>query len=146
MVLLKEMHWLLFSSLKCTVTCGRGLRYRVVLCINHRGEHVGGCNPQLKLHIKEECVIPIPCYKPKGKSVVHCKFKSNGIFQLPFQYCSISLSTYYFLIKIVLWTDCNRPSHLDKEVRYMWIIHLEGKLSSCWFSTDGVAPIYLVLY
>ncbi|ERE79919.1 ADAMTS-like protein 3 [Cricetulus griseus] len=61
----------LFS--KCTVTCGRGLRYRVVLCINHRGQHVGGCNPQMKLHIKEECVIPIPCYKPKEKSPVEAK-------------------------------------------------------------------------
>ncbi|KAI4535468.1 hypothetical protein MG293_014694 [Ovis ammon polii] len=68
-----EFHWLLFSSLKCTVTCGRGLRYRVVLCINHRGQHVGGCNPQLKLHIKEECIIPIPCYKPKEKSPVEAK-------------------------------------------------------------------------
>lgn len=59
------MRWL-HCLLQCTVTCGRGLRYRVVLCIDHRGQHVGGCNPQLKLHIKEECIVPIPCYKPKG--------------------------------------------------------------------------------
>lgn len=45
----------------------------MVLCINHRGQHVGGCNPQLKLHIKEECVIPIPCHKPKEKSPVEAK-------------------------------------------------------------------------
>ena len=66
------------------MTCGRGLRYRVVLCINHRGQHVGGRNPQLKLHIKEECIIPIPCYKPKGKFVVHFKVKSGGALQLSY--------------------------------------------------------------
>nr|XP_054388127.1 ADAMTS-like protein 3 isoform X2 [Pongo abelii]XP_054388129.1 ADAMTS-like protein 3 isoform X2 [Pongo abelii] len=58
---------------KCMVTCGRGLRYRVVVCINHRGEHVGGCDPQLKLHVKEECVISILCYEPKEKSPVEAK-------------------------------------------------------------------------
>ncbi|XP_054999023.1 ADAMTS-like protein 3 isoform X7 [Sorex araneus] len=56
--------------IQCTVTCGRGLRYRVVLCLDHRGEHVGGCNPQLKLHIKEECVVPVPCHKPREKGPV----------------------------------------------------------------------------
>lgn len=51
---------------QCTVTCGQGLRYRVVLCIDHRGMHTGGCSPKTKPHIKEECIVPTPCYKPKG--------------------------------------------------------------------------------
>lgn len=88
----QEFHWLLLSPSKCTVTCGRGLRYRVVLCINHRGQHVGGCNPQLKLHIKEECIIPVPCYKPKGGFVV--KVKSGGVSQLFFQYHAVYIPTY----------------------------------------------------
>ncbi|XP_062305266.1 ADAMTS-like protein 1 isoform X3 [Osmerus eperlanus] len=48
----------------CTTTCGQGLRYRVVLCIDHRGLHAGGCNPTTKPHIKEECLITVPCFKP----------------------------------------------------------------------------------
>lgn len=51
---------------QCTVTCGQGLRYRVVLCIDHRGMHTGGCSSKTKPHIKEECIVPTPCYKPKG--------------------------------------------------------------------------------
>lgn len=54
------------SFLQCTVTCGQGLRYRVVLCIDHRGIHTGGCSSKTKPHIKEECIVPTPCYKPKG--------------------------------------------------------------------------------
>lgn len=61
-----HFHFLLFFLIQCTVTCGQGLRYRVVLCIDHRGMHTGGCSPKTKPHIKEECVVPTPCYKPKG--------------------------------------------------------------------------------
>ncbi|XP_037365857.2 ADAMTS-like protein 3 [Talpa occidentalis] len=65
--------WVAMDWSQCTVTCGRGLRYRVVLCISHRGEHVGGCSPQLKMHIKEECVVPVPCHRPREKSPVEAE-------------------------------------------------------------------------
>ncbi|CAN9509520.1 unnamed protein product [Ophioblennius macclurei] len=55
--------WMAQEWSPCTVTCGQGLRYRVVLCIDHRGLHAGGCNPTTKPHIKEECLVTIPCYK-----------------------------------------------------------------------------------
>ncbi|KAJ3581136.1 hypothetical protein NHX12_017006, partial [Muraenolepis orangiensis] len=49
----------------CTVTCGHGLRYRVVLCLDHRGQHIGGCPPPLKPHVKEDCLVPVACHKPR---------------------------------------------------------------------------------
>ncbi|XP_067380275.1 ADAMTS-like protein 1 isoform X8 [Channa argus] len=55
--------WLAQEWSPCTVTCGQGLRYRVVLCMDHRGLHAGGCNPTTKPHIKEECLVTVPCYK-----------------------------------------------------------------------------------
>lgn len=57
---------------QCTVTCGQGLRYRVVLCIDHRGLHAGGCNPTTKPHIKEECLVTVPCYKSIGNLDLSC--------------------------------------------------------------------------
>ncbi|XP_066537381.1 ADAMTS-like protein 1 [Hoplias malabaricus] len=65
--------WLAQEWSPCTVTCGQGLRYRVVLCIDHRGLHAGGCNPTTKPHIKEECLVPVPCYKPIEKLPVEAK-------------------------------------------------------------------------
>ncbi|XP_066843817.1 ADAMTS-like protein 1 isoform X2 [Anser cygnoides] len=65
--------WLAQEWSPCTVTCGQGLRYRVVLCIDHRGMHTGGCSSKTKPHIKEECIVPTPCYKPKEKLPVEAK-------------------------------------------------------------------------
>ncbi|XP_053716343.1 ADAMTS-like protein 1 isoform X1 [Synchiropus splendidus] len=58
-------HWQAQEWSPCTVSCGQGLRYRVVLCLDHRGLHAGGCNPTTKPHIKEECVVTTPCYKSR---------------------------------------------------------------------------------
>uniref|UniRef100_A0A8D3D444 ADAMTS-like protein 1 n=1 Tax=Scophthalmus maximus TaxID=52904 RepID=A0A8D3D444_SCOMX len=64
--------WLAQEWSPCTVTCGQGLRYRVVLCIDHRGLHAGGCNPTTKPHIKEECLLGLPHTLPvEAKPVWH---------------------------------------------------------------------------
>eukprot|EP00066_Takifugu_rubripes_P015818 XP_011605084.1 PREDICTED: ADAMTS-like protein 1 [Takifugu rubripes] len=57
----------------CTVSCGPGLRYRVVLCMDHRGLHAGGCQPSTKPPIKEECLVAVPCYKPADTLPVEAK-------------------------------------------------------------------------
>ncbi|KAJ3581223.1 hypothetical protein NHX12_016892 [Muraenolepis orangiensis] len=57
----------------CTVTCGHGLRYRVVLCLDHRGQHIGGCPPPLKPHVKEDCLVPVACHKPRETLPVEAK-------------------------------------------------------------------------
>ncbi|KAL6084871.1 hypothetical protein STEG23_013079 [Scotinomys teguina] len=35
--------------------------------------HTGGCSAKTKPHIKEECIIPTPCYKPREKLPVEAK-------------------------------------------------------------------------
>ncbi|XP_031148578.1 ADAMTS-like protein 3 isoform X1 [Sander lucioperca] len=65
--------WVAMDWSQCTVTCGRGLRYRVVLCIDHRGQHIGGCEASLKPHVKEDCLVPIACHKPRESLPVEAK-------------------------------------------------------------------------
>lgn len=70
-------------SFQCTVTCGRGLRYRVVLCIDHRGQHIGGCETSLKPHVKEDCLVPVACHKPRGGKLFYFLLKSKHVCQQP---------------------------------------------------------------
>uniref|UniRef100_A0A7N8WYW2 ADAMTS-like 3 n=1 Tax=Mastacembelus armatus TaxID=205130 RepID=A0A7N8WYW2_9TELE len=65
--------WVAMEWSQCTATCGRGLRYRVVLCIDHRGQHIGGCEASLKPHIKEDCLVPIACHRPRESLPVEAK-------------------------------------------------------------------------
>ncbi|KAG7273847.1 hypothetical protein CRUP_014540, partial [Coryphaenoides rupestris] len=83
--------WLAQDWSPCTVTCGQGLRYRVVLCIDHRGLHARGCSPPTKPHIKEEC---LPCSSSCGSGTqrrgVQCQVLlsfSQAVAELPLDEC-----------------------------------------------------------
>uniref|UniRef100_H3C8D2 ADAMTS/ADAMTS-like cysteine-rich domain-containing protein n=1 Tax=Tetraodon nigroviridis TaxID=99883 RepID=H3C8D2_TETNG len=65
--------WLAQDWSPCTATCGQGLRYRVVLCMDQRGLHAGGCDPTAKPPIKEACLAALPCYKPPDTLPVEAK-------------------------------------------------------------------------
>jgi len=87
---------------QCTVTCGQGLRYRVVLCIDHRGLHAGGCNPTTKPHIKEECLVTVPCYKSIGGCVLLYLRSEFALFLNVLMRCSAFLCTFiqiHYLLK-----------------------------------------------
>lgn len=66
------------------MSCGQGLRYRVVLCLDHRGQHAGGCDPAAKPQVKEACLGAVPCYKPPSGSLLRLCF-------CPHQSCLASL-------------------------------------------------------
>ncbi|NXS09943.1 ATL1 protein, partial [Neodrepanis coruscans] len=106
--------WLAQEWSPCTMTCGQGFTYRVVLCIDHRGMHTGGCSPKIKPHIKEECIVSTPCYKTKEKLPKEAKLPWYKQAQEPEEGTAVSEEPSFILEG---WSTCSVTCGVGRQVR-----------------------------